>query len=341
LRHLSTSVVLAGALACTAPCLAGGATFTVLNTVNALDVTVDEFGRTLVMTTDGSFGGIYIYEADANAYNYIGDGFGKALSTNGTEAVGNISPGGVQEAAHWTDVGGWQGLGQLPNGLMCPSISSGYDISGDGSIAVGLGWDGCSGRAFKWTAETGMVEMEVLANGGNRASVISTDGTTAAGFAQGTFARTPAVWNVADGAGTLFDIDSQGEISAISADGNIVGGRYFDDTIEGFYLLPFYRVGQGPIQIIDSLPGYPGGHMFGVASRVGLGQPARQAGRARRAGVGRGLPGHRDGRLRRRHEGRRHGDPAAAGGRRAVADPRLPRDAAAADRPGVRRGPRR
>ena len=55
--------------------------------------------------------------------------------------------------------GEWESLGYLPNANACPSRSSGHELSADGSVAVGLSWDGCSGRAFRWTQAGGMVDL--------------------------------------------------------------------------------------------------------------------------------------------------------------------------------------
>ena len=94
---------------------------------------------------------------------------------------------------------------------------------------VGLSWDGCSGRAFRWTEATGMLELENLANGSNRASVVSSDGNTIAGFAQGAFNRTPATWDGVTLAGTLLDPPNgeiEGEFTGISDDGSIILGSW-------------------------------------------------------------------------------------------------------------------
>ncbi len=156
-----------------------------------------------------------------------------AVSDDGSVLVGNIPELSVEDFSHqaaiWTDAGGWQGLGWLPNAGVCPSRSSGYEISGDGTVVVGLSWDGCSGRGFRWTAATGMQELENLANGSNRASVLSGDGTVIAGFAQGTFNRTPAMWDGDTLDGTLFDPpngDLEGEFTGISDDGSIILGEW-------------------------------------------------------------------------------------------------------------------
>jgi hypothetical protein len=73
-----------------------------------------------------------------------------------------------------------------------------------------------------------MVELQVLANGGNRASVVSDDGAIIGGFAQGTQSRTPAVW-YADGSGELLDPPNGvaiGEIHGVSDDGTILLGEW-------------------------------------------------------------------------------------------------------------------
>ncbi len=154
-----------------------------------------------------------------------------AVSDDGSTVIGDIpDPTGVgtEVAGRWTAAGGWQNLGQLPNAGACPSRSNSYEISADGSTVVGLSWDGCSGRGFVWTDGTGMLELENLGNGSNRASVVSADGTIIGGFAQGSFSRTPAVWSN-DTSGELLDPpngDAVGEIRGIRDDGSVLLGSF-------------------------------------------------------------------------------------------------------------------
>lgn len=141
---------------------------------------------------------------------------------------------GAEVAALWSSLTQtWTSIGYLPDAMQCPQLSSAYELSADGKVAVGLSWDGCSGRGFRWTAETGMVELEVLANGGNRASVCSADGNVIGGFAQGSFSRTPAVWD-GKGNGTLLDPpngDALGEVHGINDDGSILLGEWNGDAV--------------------------------------------------------------------------------------------------------------
>ena len=158
-----------------------------------------------------------------------------AVSDDGSVILGNMPDpnDGVQVAAIWTEVGGWQSLGWLPDSLNCPSRSSGYELSGDGTIATGLSWDGCSGRGFRWTQATGMVELEPLANGSNRCSVMSADGSVMGGFAQGSFSRTPAMWDGTTTDGMLLDPpdgDVVGEVQGISDDGTVLLGNWAGDA---------------------------------------------------------------------------------------------------------------
>ncbi|MHC5115131.1 MAG: hypothetical protein ACYTGP_11975 [Planctomycetota bacterium] len=154
-----------------------------------------------------------------------------AVSDDGQFVAGDIpDPEGIGSnvAALWdAEKNSWTSLGALPNALGCPSRSDAYEISADGSVVVGLSWDGCSGRAFRWTQETGMVELQVLGSGGNRASVLSADGTLIGGFGQGSFSRSAGVWDGGSLAGNFLDPpngDIVGEVLGMSDDGQTLLG---------------------------------------------------------------------------------------------------------------------
>lgn len=111
----------------------------------------------------------------------------------------------------------------MPGALSCPSRSTGYGISGDGTTVVGLSWIGCNARGFRWTAGTGMLELLNLAQGNNRASTISRDGTAMAGFARGTFNCTPAYW-AADTTDYVLNSSYEGEVYGFNNDGSVIVG---------------------------------------------------------------------------------------------------------------------
>lgn len=217
-------------LCAASPAIADTITFELIpNALSANDMTPD--GRYIVGETPEFVP--YIYDSMTQVMTLLpaASSQATAVSDDGEVVFGQIADPGTGDpvAALWTRATGvWTSIGYLPNAGACPSRSSPYELSTDGSVAVGLSWDGCSGRAFRWTQSTGMVELEPLANGGNRASVCSADGNVIGGFAQGSFSRTPAVWD-GNGNGILLDApngDALGEIYAISDDGSTLLGNW-------------------------------------------------------------------------------------------------------------------
>jgi len=180
-----------------------------------------------------------------------------SVSDDGSVVLGNI-PDPVITTSHtagiWTDADGWTDLGFLPNAGFCPSKSSSYELSGDGTIAIGLSWDGCSGRGFRWTQATGMQELDVLGSGGNRASVMSSDGSVIAGFARGSFSRTAATWNGNTMTGALIDSmgavvgEIEGEITGISDDGSVLLGKGYLGGADFWY--DAFRIDDGVISAV-------------------------------------------------------------------------------------------
>jgi len=188
----------------------------------ATDITPD--GEIVVGSYDYDDGFIWRWRVDP-APTIIPGGTIEAVSDDGTVVAGNIHDQVVdaQVAAIWTEATGWQSLGWLPGAQSCPSRSDAYDISGDGTTIVGLSWIGCNARGFRWTAATGMQELQALANGDNRCSAISDDGSTLGGFAQA-FDRTPAYW-APDQSGMLLDSTKLGEVSGFNSDGSLSVGQ--------------------------------------------------------------------------------------------------------------------
>ncbi|MFO0783340.1 MAG: hypothetical protein U0636_06620 [Phycisphaerales bacterium] len=156
-----------------------------------------------------------------------------AVSDNGQVVLGNmVSPGRPGAEAHrWTAASGvWTTLGSNPTAVSgCGSFSSGYELSGDGNVAVGLEWfDGCHAAGFRWTPDTGMQMLEFMANGVNRASVVNSQGNVIGGFGQGSFDRTPVMWG-SNLEGELLDPphgDAVGEVLGMNRSGSILLGNW-------------------------------------------------------------------------------------------------------------------
>ena len=220
---------------------------TASNADRAVVIVLDQANTLNDMSPDGRYtvgrsemGLPYIQDHVLGTFTEIDDGPRDvaAVSDDGTTLLGTDmpNPDGINGtvAAIWSSTNPtWTSIGYNSTALNCPSKSDGYDLSADGSVAVGLTWDGCSGRAFRWTEGTGMVVMEPMANGGNRASAVSADGNLIGGFAQGSFSRTPAFWDGTTGEGFLIDPpdgDALGEIYAINDEGSAMLGAVGGDA---------------------------------------------------------------------------------------------------------------
>ena len=183
----------------------------------------------VVVGSSGIDGLIWRWRVDP-APTIVPGGSFTAVSADGSVVAGNITSGpDAGTAGIWTEAGGWQSLGWLPGASTgCGGgMSSAYDISADGTTIAGLSWEGCDGRGFMWTDASGMQPLMRLANGHNRCSTISGNGLVLAGFAQGTFSRTPAFWSW-DQTGSVIDPDLQGEVYEVNFEGNLsVGTLYF------------------------------------------------------------------------------------------------------------------
>ncbi|MBL8625289.1 MAG: hypothetical protein JNK64_28520, partial [Myxococcales bacterium] len=169
----------------------------------------------------------------------------RTLAT-GVAAAGRISAlrNEPLEAALWSPTGGWVDLGSpFAAGCGDAEVSGAFDLSADGHVAVGLAWDGCVAKAFRWSDASGagaFVPLAVLGQSAagpgtpptNRATVVSDDGRVAAGFAEnGMVDRSPAIWQ-ADGTGELLDpavMDAPGEVLAIDGVGAVIAGQRGND----------------------------------------------------------------------------------------------------------------
>ena len=142
-------------------------------------------------------------------------------------------------AGVWTAADGWKHL-ETPHDAWCDEdIAAAWDISANGQVVVGMTWNGCSVEAFRSDGD-GLMRLEVLgerigAGTGqpdNRATVVSDDGTTVAGFAMTAVVdRAPAIW-AADGSGKLLPRefeDAPGEVLAINRDGTVLAGLEGND----------------------------------------------------------------------------------------------------------------
>lgn len=160
---------------------------------------------------------------------------GIAVSGDGKVVVGN-SDRETNEDLHaqpfrWTAAGGMVGLGILP-GMWS---SSAIGVSSNGSIVVGNArkpgpdWDDVSSKAFRWTADGGMVSLGHLRGGGNygEANAISGDGAIIVGQSDSTSGLQPFRWTAAGGMVGLGHLpgSTNGVAYAVSGDGSVIVGE--------------------------------------------------------------------------------------------------------------------
>jgi probable HAF family extracellular repeat protein len=193
-----------------------------------------------VLPTDVSAAGVVVgsYREPSGFYwmpttrdIFIGGVGVSAVSRDGLRIVGTaLDSRGIEQAAIWQRASEWQLLGSVvPNAAPCDALlSSTYDTSDDGSVIVGLAWNGCRvARAFRWSNSTGMVDLGSTVEGrSSRANGVSGDGTLIVGWQEhSTGFRQGARW--AGGRQELFTGPNGliGEAHAANRDGSIVVGQ--------------------------------------------------------------------------------------------------------------------
>lgn len=219
------------------------------------------------MTADGSllvcaplFGGAtFSYDTTNGLVDLMGNGGIPAVSADGSVFAGDVTAtGGVLNAGVRSATGPWQGLGSYPGVTTgCPDLSNVYEISKDGQVVVGLGWNGCTATAFRWDAVNGMVDLGPLGPGSTtRANGVDEDGDVIVGWGTAAFGnRTPAIWvnGVGQLLGSLDPFDpatGPGEAQAVSDDGSIVYGESNGST--------FRWTAGGGLEDLGKLPGSVG-----------------------------------------------------------------------------------
>jgi len=121
----------------------------------------------------------------------LGGTQGIAVSLDGKTIVGRaLDARGLENAAIWTSGTDWRLLGSFTSDAQpCDRLLSGaFGANNDGTVVVGLGWNGCSfARAFRWEESTGMVDLGSTTPGrSSRANAVSGDGRVVVGWQEET-----------------------------------------------------------------------------------------------------------------------------------------------------------
>jgi probable HAF family extracellular repeat protein len=157
------------------------ATFTLIDAnTTVYDMTDD--GNMLV-GVDNTTGQLF-YWTQTGGITLIGGEGTPDCSGNGADICAGITDGGYSQAALWLGGSNWQPLGGI-GGTSGTSMSTAYDMSGDGSKIVGLGWvNAGTAHAFQWDSVNDMVDLGSLGGESSRANAISMDGHVVVGWDQ-------------------------------------------------------------------------------------------------------------------------------------------------------------
>lgn len=196
-----------------------------------------------------------------------GGGIAEAVSADGTTVVGSagtLEPG-TWRAFRWRlDTGTVEDLGIIPAGSS--GRSRGTAVSADGSVIAGYCQSNPSPgttveRAFRWTAQTGMVELPDLPGGSLRfqANGMSGDGSVIAGWSAGDQTGPAVRWTAQTGTVPLGHPpglpSNSSHAYAVSADGSTIVG---DVWHSGGATLEAFRWTEQTCMVVLGLAGFPG-----------------------------------------------------------------------------------
>jgi probable HAF family extracellular repeat protein len=182
----------------------------------------------------GFFSGGALSWLPTSGITRLGGTQGIAVSLDGKTVVGRADDArGLENAAIWTGGTDWRLLGSFtPDAQPCDRLLSGaYGANNDGTVVVGLGWNGCSfARAFRWEESTGMVDLGSTTPGrSSRANGVSGDGRVVVGWQEeSTGFRMGAKW--VDRTQELIrgPNGTVGEAFAANRDGSLIVGAHCD-----------------------------------------------------------------------------------------------------------------
>jgi uncharacterized membrane protein len=179
------------------------------------------------------------------------------ISRDGSTIIsGHVGSDGYTSPALWS-AGGVIDLGHPANGspILDNSWGSGYGVSANGLVAVGLAWNSSGAEGFAWTVQRGNVSLgHPAGNHSSRASAISADARTIVGFWEDpTGPRRPVRWRNMNydlflGSSTL------GEGTAVTSDGTKIAGQYVFPNGNGVAFLYSDKKGQLLLGTISHSP---------------------------------------------------------------------------------------
>ena len=198
-------------------------------------------------------GDVYRWTA-ASGFTFVGSGdpFNSSIgvSRDGSTIISaHIGADGFSSPTIWNP-SGMADLGHPSNGCtrVGNSWGSGYSLSANGKVAVGLAWNCRGAEGFAWTASTGNVSLgHPFGNHSSRASAISANAATIVGFWEDpTGPRRPARW-VGGKPDMFLGSKTLGEATAVSSNGKQIVGQSYDANNNGIAFL--YSDAKGMVSL--------------------------------------------------------------------------------------------
>ena len=221
------SMVIAAAIATTSPVWAQG-TFTPLGTENTYISAMSADG-TIVVGVWGNEGPAWRWTAQTGAVDIGSVSQQVSISRDGRTIVGTAKDSkGIAYASVWQSGKQWTTLPGPSNGrIQDGQVTSGWDVSADGSVIVGLAWVNPKGaQGFRYDVKSGTVTLGSLKGQSSRASVVSGDGHVVAGWdeVEGSGPWYGAIWW--DGLERLMNPFALiGQVEGINDSGSVIVGR--------------------------------------------------------------------------------------------------------------------
>ena len=161
-----------------------------------------------------------------------GSGTASVSADGGTIVSCMADEFGVETAAKWLGGTDWQSLGSVAGAVPCDTnLSSSWDVSGDGSTAVGLVWLAqlCRAHGGAWDLRGGGPATDLgstVPNAASRANAISADGHVIGGWQDNEFGeRQGAIWRDGVEEPVLTSAGEHvGEVAFVNHDGSVIAG---------------------------------------------------------------------------------------------------------------------
>jgi probable HAF family extracellular repeat protein len=205
-------------------------------------------------TMAANFGGEIFLWKQGKGYLDLGPGdflnSSIGISGDGSTVTSTIlNPDASTETGVWKASTGWVHLGHpKPDCQMDQNWNSGYSVSYDGSMVVGLSWYCPGAQGFRWTSWDGFKMLSHPAGASSRASAVSADSSTIVGFYESSTQgfRRPVRWTA--GKTDLFlGKQTPGEAIAVSSDGSQIVGQAADAS--GYGRAFYYSNTNGLVDI--------------------------------------------------------------------------------------------